>query len=42
MAKVNKKIAHRQLQQHLLALGTWVAAIRVLPYVLQALQDAQR
>lgn len=42
VAKVNKKTAHRQLQQHLLALGAWVAAIRALPYVLQALQDAQR
>ena len=42
VAKVNKKTAYRQLQQHLLALGAWVAAIRALPYVLQALQDAQR
>ena len=40
--KVPKKAAYRQLQQHLLALGAWVAAVRALPYVLQALQDAQR
>ena len=40
--KVPKKAAYRQLQQHLLALGAWVAAIRALPYVLQAVQDAQR
>ena len=42
VAKVPKKAAYRQLQQHLLALGVWVAAIRAAPYVLKALQDAQR
>jgi hypothetical protein len=42
VAKVPKKAAYRQLQQHLLALGAWVAAIRAAPYVLKALQDAQR
>jgi hypothetical protein len=40
--KPSPQTAYRNLKRHLLALGAWVAFVRVLPYALQAVQDSQK
>ncbi|CAN4112306.1 unnamed protein product [Withania somnifera] len=39
MRKPNKSAALKQLKNHVFLFGTWVAVIRVTPYILHYLSD---
>lgn len=39
--KPDAEVAKKQLKRHLIALGAWVAFVRVLPYALQAVQNSK-
>lgn len=40
--KPDSQLAYKQLKRHLVALGAWVAFVRVLPYALQAVQNSKQ